>query len=67
MLFRSYLNDIPILTPSKTEQKQISQYLDQKCTKIDNIITQKQKLLAELESYKKSLIYECVTGKREVI
>ena len=63
----SYLNDIPILTPSKTEQKQISQYLDQKCTKIDNIITQKQKLLAELESYKKSLIYECVTGKREVI
>ncbi|MCB2292433.1 restriction endonuclease subunit S [Clostridium algoriphilum] len=62
----SYLKDIPILAPSKTEQKQIVDYLDQKCSTIDNLITQKQQLLRELEAYKKSLIYECVTGKREL-
>ncbi|MBI5994911.1 restriction endonuclease subunit S [Clostridium perfringens] len=52
--------------PPKEEQEQIVNYLDNKCTEIDNIIEQKQKLLIEMEAYKKSLIYECVTGKREV-
>lgn len=52
--------------PPKEEQEQIVNYLDNKCTEIDNIIEQKQKLLVEMEAYKKSLIYECVTGKREV-
>lgn len=52
--------------PPKDEQEQIVNYLDNKCIEIDNIIEQKQKLLVEMEAYKKSLIYECVTGKREV-
>ncbi|EOU1703578.1 restriction endonuclease subunit S [Clostridium perfringens] len=52
--------------PPKEEQIEIVNYLDKKCAEIDNIIEQKQKLLIEMEVYKKSLIYECVTGKREV-
>ena len=49
-----------------SEQQAIADYLDQKCTQIDNIIEQKQNLIEKLSNYKKSLIYECVTGKREV-
>lgn len=52
--------------PNFEEQRVISQYLDEKCAKIDDIIVGKQKLNAQLIEYKKSLIYECVTGKREV-
>ena len=44
----------------------ISDYLDRKCAEIDAIISEKQSLIAELEGYKKSLIYEAVTGKRKV-
>ena len=49
------------------EQEEISVYLDAKCAEIDRLITAKQQLLAELEAYKKSVIYEYVTGKKEVI
>ena len=52
--------------PPLSEQQQIADYLDQKCSEIDNLITKKEQLVVELESYKKSLIYEVVTGKREV-
>ena len=48
------------------EQKKIADYLDAKCTEIDGLIAKKEQLVKELESYKKSLIYEVVTGKREV-
>lgn len=48
------------------EQKEIVKFLDIKCTKIDNLITKKQELITQLEQYKKSLIYEYVTGKKEV-
>lgn len=48
------------------EQKQIAAYLDAKCAEIDAIIAQKQELLDKLAAYRKSLIFECVTGKREV-
>ncbi len=48
------------------EQEEIADYLDAKCAKIDGLITKKEQLIKELESYKKSLIYEVVTGKREV-
>ena len=48
------------------EQKEISDYLDTKCAEIDGLIVKKEQLVKELESYKKSLIYEVVTGKREV-
>ena len=56
--------EVPL--PPIEEQKSIVKYLNGKCSKIDNLISRKQKILAELESYKKSLIYECITGKLEV-
>jgi type I restriction enzyme S subunit len=53
--------------PSKEEQQAIADYLDTKCEEIDSAINTKQKLIDKLAEYKKSLIYECVTGKREVV
>lgn len=58
---------IKTIVPPMLEQKQISDYLDDKCSEIDKLITKKEQLIAELEIYKKSLIYEYVTGKKEVI
>ena len=55
-----------ILIPPLDEQKEITDYLDAKCAEIDRLIAKKEQLVKELESYKKSLIYEVVTGKREV-
>ena len=55
-----------IVLPPKEEQKEIADYLDKKCTAIDTAIEQKQKLIEKLTEYKKSLIYECVTGKKEI-
>lgn len=62
----SILSRIRIAIPSISEQYQMIKYLDYKCYMIDNLLEQKRLLLSELESYKKSLIYEVVTGKREV-
>lgn len=55
---------IPV--PSKIEQIEIREYLDAECPKIDSIIEKKEKYLIELDNYRKSLIYEYVTGKKEV-
>lgn len=55
-----------ITIPNNDEQKEIANYLDEKCTEIDTLITKKEQIISELESYKKSLIYEYVTGKKEV-
>lgn len=55
-----------IYIPDITEQHEIADYLDAKCAEIDRLIAKKEQLVKELESYKKSLIYEVVTGKREV-
>lgn len=63
-LSQDLLKRLPILIPSKDEQKEIADYLDKKCTSIDAAIEQKQKLIEKLTEYKKSLIYECVTGKK---
>lgn len=52
--------------PKLEEQKQITDYLDSKCEKINFTINKKQKLIDKLTEYKKSLIYEVVTGKKEV-
>ena len=54
------------LPSSIEEQEYICNYLDKKCTVIDTAIEQKQNLIEKLTEYKKSLIYECVTGKKEV-
>lgn len=50
----------------KFEQKEITDYLDKKCSEIDTLITKKEQIIVELENYKKSVIYEYVTGKKEV-
>lgn len=52
--------------PKSEEQHQIANYLDKKCSAIDKSIEQKQAIIEKLKEYKKSLIYEVVTGKREV-
>lgn len=52
--------------PSNDEQRAIASYLDNRCEEIDALIWKKQECLAEIENYKKSLIYEYVTGKKEV-
>lgn len=62
----SAVSDIIVTVPSCAEQKEIADYLDAKCAEIDKLIAKKEQLVKELESYKKSLIYEVVTGKREV-
>lgn len=53
--------DIPM-----NEQKEIVDYLDNKCSQIDKIIEEKQKQIEKIEEYKKSVIYEYVTGKKRV-
>lgn len=58
---------IQIVLPPYAEQCEIADYLDKKCAEIDTLIEKKTALLAEMESYKKSVIYEYVTGKKEVV
>ncbi len=52
--------------PPLTEQQAIADYLDQRCSEIDELIALKQQKIEKLKEYKKSLIFECVTGKRKV-
>lgn len=61
---RIKLLPIPIIPLS--EQQTIANYLDQKCSEIDELISIKQQKIEKLKDYKKSLIFECVTGKRKV-
>ena len=56
-----------VLIPPTKEQQQIAEYLDRKCSEIDRLISLKQEKIEELREYKKSLIYEYVTGKKEVV
>ena len=60
------IRNTPIPYAPLKEQKEIADHLDAKCAEIDGLIAKKEQLIKELESYKKSLIYEVVTGKREV-
>ena len=53
--------------PALSEQEEIAEYLNEKCAGIDALIVKKQQYLIEIENYKKSLIYEYVTGKKEVV
>ena len=66
-LGQDLLKSMPVLVPPMDEQKEIAEYLDKKCAEIDTLIAKKTALLEEMESYKKSVIYEYVTGKKEVI
>ncbi len=62
----SYLSGIKTLLPSLEEQSSIASFLDKKCNEIDELITAKQKKIETLKEYKKSVIFEAVTGKIEI-
>lgn len=61
-----YMKNAFIPYPPITEQEKIAKYLDEKISSIKLLIQEKENLITDLESYKKSLIYEVVTGKRKV-
>lgn len=60
------VRSIPLILPIQEEQQKIVSFLDGKCYKIDKIISKKQMQIEKMEKYKKSLIYEYVTGKKRV-
>ena len=69
MRWRTYSSEfkrIKVPVPSYDEQHQIADYLDLKCNQIDKTISDRQIAIEKLHEYKKSLIYEVVTGKKEV-
>lgn len=59
-------SDFKVLFPPLSEQESIAKFLDAKCAQIDSLISGKQSLIKDLAEYKKSLIFEAVTGKRRV-
>ena len=61
------MKKISIPVPSLAEQERIAEFLDAKCAKVDALISEKRNQLATLEEYKKSVIFEYVTGKKEVV
>ena len=63
----SEMKRISIPLPPLDEQQEIADYLDSKCSEIEQIIADKKSQIETLDSYKKSLIYEYVTGKKEVV
>lgn len=65
-LFQRDIKMIYLAIPPLNQQNEIVNYLNKKCIEIDNLILNKQKIIEELEQYEKSLIYEYVTGKKEV-
>ncbi len=60
------LSQVPFAFPTIEEQSQIADYLDRKYNEIDSLISIKEKKIEKLKDYKKSLIYEYVTGKKRV-
>lgn len=65
-LSQELLKKLPVLIPPKDEQQRIAEYLDKKCSIIDKAIADKEQVIEKFTEYKKSLIYECVTGKKRV-
>ena len=63
---QSIIKQATIILPPVEEQIAIATYLNKKCTEIDNLIAAKQQKIEMLKDYKKSLIFECVTGKKEI-
>ena len=66
LLIMPEVYDFEFTYPDLNEQKKISDYLDEKCADIDKLIEIKKQKIDQLDEYKKSLIYEYVTGKKEV-
>ena len=63
---KTQLRDLIVPVPPLPEQQAIADYLDTQCTRIDSLIALKQAKIESLKEYKKSVIYEYVTGKKEV-
>ena len=61
-----YLSQNKIVYPPISEQQAIADYLDEKCADIDSLIQTKQEKIDSLKEYKKSIIYEYITGKKEI-
>lgn len=66
MISQTQIGNFKICIPPREEQDEIVKYLDKKCDEIDNIIVDKHTQIEKMEKYKKSLIYEYVTGKKRV-
>lgn len=66
-LYQGLVKQLYVMVPPIGEQEKIILFLDKKTAEIDSLITEKESLIKDLESYKKSLIYEVVTGKRRVV
>lgn len=64
---KKILSETTVLLPKEQEQKEIVTYLNSKCAEIDKLIADKTHLLEEMEIYKKSVIFEYVTGKKEIV
>ena len=64
--FSGELSKILLAYPPLPEQEAIARYLDEKCALVEGVIAQKEVIIGKLNDYKKSLIYECVTGKKKV-
>lgn len=60
------IGNVLLALPPLSEQESIAKFLDAKCAQIDSLISEKQSLIKDLAEYKKSLIFEAVTGKRRV-
>lgn len=65
-IYPNEISNIKIILPSLNEQKEIANYLDKMVIQIDKVIGYRKQIIEKLEEYKKSLIYEAVTGKIEV-
>ena len=61
------LEKLIVSFPPLAEQQAIADYLDEKCSEIDELIAIKQQKIEALKEYKKSVIFEYVTGKKEVL
>ena len=65
-LGQDLLKGLLVLLPPLSEQQSIANYLDQKCKEIDELISVKKDKIEKLKAYKKSVIFEYVTGKKQV-
>ena len=62
----NFILNYKIPLPPLKAQESIADYLDSKCSQIDKYITEKQNIIQKLDAYKKSLIFECITGKHKI-
>lgn len=65
-IYPNEISNIKVILPSLNEQKEIANYLDKMVIQLDKVIEYRKQIIEKLEEYKKSLIYEAVTGKIEV-